>query len=85
MPDGRAYLSRGAAATDRERARVPGRGTGGSDNYVQLAEPRITAPGTEAELTVEDPDAKDGGRLRLAALSPTRPVVEDGTARLLGR
>lgn len=49
--------------------------------WVQIKEPRITVGAQEAELTVADPESKDGGRLRLATLGLTGPVADHGTQR----
>lgn len=49
--------------------------------YVQIAQPRITVREGEAELTVADPESKEGGRLPLATLALTGPVAEDGNER----
>lgn len=94
MPDGRAYISDGAAVTELNEIVFPlekhGDGSfefGGTVTFtghfgmlwVQIKQPRITVGENEAELTVADPESKDGGRLPLATLGLTGPVAGDGT------
>lgn len=49
--------------------------------YVQVAEPRIVVRDGEAEMTVVDPESKDGDRVRLVTFALTGPSVEDDVER----
>lgn len=96
MPDGKAYLGGGAAANERNELFFPltsaENGTfafGGTVTftghfgmlYVQVAEPAIVVRDGEAEMTVADPESKDGKRVRLVTFALTGPSVEDDVER----
>lgn len=96
MPDGRAYLGGGAAVNDRQELLFPltsaEDGTfafGGTVTFsghfgmlfVQVAEPAIVVRDGEAEMTVADPESKDGKRVQLVTFALTGPSVEDDVER----
>lgn len=91
MPDGRAYLGNGATVNELNEMLFPltsaEDGTfsfGGTVTFsghfgmlfVQVAEPRIVVRDGEAEMTVADPESKEGGRLRLVTFALTGPETE---------
>ena len=49
--------------------------------FVQIAEPRIEVREGEAEMTVRNPESKEGKRLRLVTFALTGPQAQDDVER----